>query len=211
MKPHNQYILTEHLKPIAVVSLLLLGVLLLLFVVHQQLSARIQKATLVQKQQLITSVLPAEVFDQIVSLKGRPLTDPLLGSQTSLVYLATQQGQPSAVVLQVSSNGYNGPVVLLIGILASGAISGLRVLTHQDSSALVGSIEDSSSAWMQTFIGTSLSNPSKPLWRVAKEGGAFDQFAGATITPRALIHSIRDALEYFAQNRTTLLSEQAYE
>ena len=61
--------------------------------------------------------------------------------------------------------------------------------------------------WITRFAGLSLGNPPDAQWAVKKDGGRFDQFAGATITPRAVVNGIRDGLRLFAANRKTLLEE----
>jgi electron transport complex protein RnfG len=65
----------------------------------------------------------------------------------------------------------------------------------------------SRSDWITRFNGLSLGNPPDAQWTVKKDGGPFDQFAGATITPRAVVNSIRDGLRLFAANRKPLLEE----
>ena len=47
--------------------------------------------------------------------------------------------------------------------------------------------------------------PAPENWAVRKDGGAFDQFVGATITPRAVVQAVYRALQYFEENRAMLL------
>jgi electron transport complex protein RnfG len=42
---------------------------------------------------------------------------------------------------------------------------------------------------------------------VKKDGGAFDQFAGATITPRAVVRAVKRGLELFAREKPRMLGE----
>ena len=53
-----------------------------------------------------------------------------------------------------------------------------------------------------------LGAPPVERWTVRKDGGEFDQFAGATITPRAVVVAVRKALEYHAGHRDQLYREQ---
>ena len=46
-------------------------------------------------------------------------------------------------------------------------------------------------------------------WKVKKEGGDFDQFTGATITPRAVVNQILKSLQYFENDRERLLTISA--
>jgi electron transport complex protein RnfG len=44
---------------------------------------------------------------------------------------------------------------------------------------------------------------------VRKDGGDFDQFTGATVTPRAVVGAVRNALLYFDTHRAELLAAPA--
>ncbi|MFO7705024.1 MAG: FMN-binding protein, partial [Halopseudomonas sp.] len=61
------------------------------------------------------------------------------------------------------------------------------------------------STWVLDFNGTSLSMPAPENWGVRKDGGDFDQFTGATITPRAVVQAVYRALQYFEAQRDQLL------
>ena len=61
------------------------------------------------------------------------------------------------------------------------------------------------SDWILSFNGKSLSNPQLSGWNVKKDQGVFDQFTGATITPRAVIHQIVRTLQYFNNDSERLL------
>jgi Na+-translocating ferredoxin:NAD+ oxidoreductase subunit G len=44
---------------------------------------------------------------------------------------------------------------------------------------------------------------------VRRDGGVFDQFTGATVTPRAVVRAVRDALVYFEAHRDELFAAPA--
>jgi len=69
------------------------------------------------------------------------------------------------------------------------------------------SLELEKSNWIFQFNGRSLENPPHERWKVKREGGEFDQFTGATITPRAVVKAVRKALEYFEGNQDWILKE----
>jgi electron transport complex protein RnfG len=96
---------------------------------------------------------------------------------------------------------------LLIGIDEAGKLLGVRVLQHTETPGLGDKIEVTRSDWITHFTGKSLGDPSDDKWAVKKDGGPFDQFSGATITPRAVVNTIRDGLRLFASQRDTLLKE----
>ncbi|MDO8696593.1 MAG: FMN-binding protein, partial [Pseudomonas sp.] len=49
-------------------------------------------------------------------------------------------------------------------------------------------------------------DPAESGWAVKKDQGQFDQFAGATITPRAVVKAVHQALRYFDAHQRELLS-----
>ena len=110
------------------------------------------------------------------------------------------------MVLPVTATGYAGDIEMLMSIRDDGRIAGVRVLIHKETPGLGDKIEISRSSWITGFNGTSLDNPGPGGWAVKKDGGAFDQFTGATITPRAVIGAIKGALEFFDTHKSTFLA-----
>ncbi len=107
----------------------------------------------------------------------------------------------------VAPDGYSGDIRLLVGILANGELAGVRVLNHRETPGLGDAIETRRSDWIRQFAGLSLDAPPANAWTVRKDGGEFDQFAGATITPRAVIKAVRQALVFFEQNQAILFAD----
>jgi electron transport complex protein RnfG len=130
--------------------------------------------------------------------------------QQVAAYRARRGGQPVAVILRFAAvDGYNGPIGLLLGIEADGRVAGVRVTSHRETPGLGDAIEADRSDWVLAFDGTSLDNPAAPGWTVRRDGGAFDQFTGATITPRAVVKAVHLALEYHERNRDILYDTAA--
>ena len=94
-------------------------------------------------------------------------------------------------------NGYNGNIRLLTGIDTHNQLLGVRVITHKETPGLGDRIETRKSKWIEQFNGLSLSNPTQSQWKVRRDGGVFDAFTGATITPRAIVTATYQMLEYF--------------
>jgi electron transport complex protein RnfG len=120
-------------------------------------------------------------------------------------YQATLEGKVTAVVLPLTAIGYAGDIKMLMAIREDGRIAGVRVLIHKETPGLGDNIEISRSPWITGFNGKSLSDPRPSGWAVKKDGGAFDQFTGATITPRAVVGSIKGALEFFEAHKAAFL------
>ncbi|HAY41085.1 MAG TPA: electron transport complex subunit RsxG [Gammaproteobacteria bacterium] len=97
-------------------------------------------------------------------------------------------------------NGYNGDIRLLTGVDKDNNLLGVRVIAHKETPGLGDKIDIRKSNWIDQFTGLSLSNPPKSKWKVKRDGGAFDSFTGATITPRAIVSASYQVLEYFDQH-----------
>ncbi|WP_114011059.1 electron transport complex subunit RsxG [Cohaesibacter intestini] len=124
-----------------------------------------------------------------------------------LVYPARLGGQLEAVAYQTTALGYGGPILVLLGVDKDGQLLGVRVLQHAETPGLGDKIEADRSDWITRFAGLSLGNLLPEKWAVKKDGGAFDQFSGATITPRAVVRSVKQGLQFFEQNKAKLLAQ----
>jgi len=125
--------------------------------------------------------------------------------QTVTTYRARLDGKAVAVILKmVAVNGYNGKINLLVGINENGTLCGVRVTSHKETPGLGDAIEVERNDWILGFYGRALDNPPPDGWAVKRDGGEFDQFTGATVTPRAVVQAVRLALEFFAEHKSFL-------
>jgi electron transport complex protein RnfG len=120
------------------------------------------------------------------------------------VYRALEGLDVTAVAFETVGQGYAGPIRVLLGIGADGRILGARVLAHSETPGLGDKIEIGRDDWITAFDGRDLTDPPPERWAVKKDGGVFDQFSGATITPRAVVAAIKSGLETFAAQRDAL-------
>lgn len=140
------------------------------------------------------------------------LSSPLLagsknGQATQTAYIARKDGYAIAIAMtSTAPNGYNGNIELIIAINMDDTVSGVRVLKHQETPGLGDKVELRKSDWITSFSGQKLLSEKDSRWAVAKDGGIFDQFTGATITPRAVVKAVRKALLYFKDNKNSLLT-----
>ncbi len=132
----------------------------------------------------------------------------LLGNKTpSTANIARLDGLPVAVILEaIAHDGYSGKIKLLVAIQKDGTISGVRVIAHTETPGLGDYIDIAKANWIKLFDQESLKKTSGANWKVTKDGGTFDYMAGATITPRAVIKAVHQALQYFEQNKANLLA-----
>ena len=155
----------------------------------------------------LNALLPAEKLDNDIASDTLQLAaSPLLGTESeSTAYRARLVGEPVAVVFNsIAPNGYNGKIHLLIGIYRDGSLAGVRAVKHAETPGLGDGIEIRKSDWILGFNNKSLASPSPDSWSVKRDGGVFDQFTGATITPRAIVETVKSTLIYYRDNAETL-------
>jgi Na+-translocating ferredoxin:NAD+ oxidoreductase subunit G len=105
----------------------------------------------------------------------------------------------SGVVLQLFIQGWGGKIQFIMGVDANGEITGVRVINHKETPGLADKIEVAKSPWITSFNGKSLANTEEKKWAVKKDGGEYDQFAGATITPRAVVKGVHQGMLFYQQ------------
>lgn len=169
----------------------------------------IERSQQAEKRALVAQTLAPGSFDN--DLIGEAVTLPAnkqLGlKRPGSAYIARKNGIANAVVLEAAApDGYAGEIRLLIGIQADGRLAGVRVTGHMETPGLGDYIDIARGPWIQQFSGKSLTDPADAAWKVRKDGGAFDYLAGATVTPRAVIKAVNQALHYFDKNKAALLA-----
>ncbi len=147
----------------------------------------------------LTAILPKDQYDNPLLQDYLDVSAPNeLGTEATRVYRARRQGRPVAVILSpVIARGYSGAIDLIVGIRAGGTLAGVRVLSHKETPGLGDRIDVEKSPWILGFTGKSLDNPPLDRWRVKRDGGEFDQFTGATITPRAVVAAVKKSLLWY--------------
>lgn len=183
---------------------ILLGVGALL-VVSQITEPKIQQA---QKETLLSTfhqIVPDEEYDNdplqdTLEIRDQKALKLLGAPQPVTIYRLRKNNQPVAVIFTVTApDGYSGDIHLLIGVYADGRVAGVRVLEHRETPGLGDKIELKKSRWILSFNGLKLRDDNANQWAVKKDGGMFDQFTGATITPRAVVKTIKNALIFVNQ------------
>ncbi|UHD18283.1 electron transport complex subunit RsxG [Thiocapsa bogorovii] len=180
----------------------------LVAVTHHLMDGRIAENQRIAMQSKFESIIPDGQFDNdpledLIHVSARDL----LGAENTSVYRVRKAGEPIAVILDpVVPDGYAGPIQLLVSVLRDGSVGGVRVLYHHETPGLGDRIEERKSDWVLSFDGKSLSNPTLEGWAVKRDGGEFDQFTGATITPRAIVQAVKNTLIYVQQQGETLFA-----
>lgn len=163
---------------------------------------KVEEAALLQ-------VVSRDSHDNSMLDDTQPLMDQeLLGLREAKKSFIARRGKDAVAVIvpAVAREGYSGDIELIVGVDAQGEVTGVRVLAHRETPGLGDGIEYKKSDWVDSFIGRSLKNTADALWGVHKDGGVFDQFTGATITPRAVIKAVKQSLQYVEQERESLFA-----
>ena len=124
-----------------------------------------------------------------------------LGSDEALpLWRLRRGGVAVAFVVDAVAQGYGGPLRLRLGIARDGRLLGARVLAHGESRGRGDAFEHDGGRWLAALAGRSLQDLPAERWRVRRDGGDFDQFAGATVTPRAILARIQAVLLAYADH-----------
>ncbi|EHD21492.1 MULTISPECIES: electron transport complex subunit RsxG [Brenneria] len=174
------------------------GTTALTAVVNSLTAPTIAQQTALQQKRLLDQVVPAELYNNDMQRECYIVTDSALGTASAQrVFIARKDGAPvAAAVESIAPDGYSGAIYLLVGADFNGNVLGARVTEHHETPGLGDKIEVRISDWITRFSGQSVQNSHDARWAVKKEGGAFDQFTGATITPRAVINSVKRSTLY---------------
>jgi len=182
---------------------------LLLATVFDVTRAPIEASEKAARLSLFKEILPAENYDNdLLASQVTIAPNALLGnSLPSIANVAKQQQQTAGVILEaIAHDGYSGDIKLLIAIRADGSISGVRVLAHKETPGLGDYIDIAHGNWIKLFDNESLEKTAAEKWQVKKDGGQYDYMVGATITPRAVVKAVKQALQFYQQNKQTLFA-----
>lgn len=179
--------------------------IVLLLVVRVITAPSIADAERNQMLMTMNQVLPESLYDNdllgdILVMSDRRVNEQLGNHESTTFYRARKQNQPAGVIFQVTApNGYSGEIVLLVAVKADYSIAGVRVLKHRETPGLGDKIDIRKDDWIRSFddltitIDNAIQRDTR--WAVKKDGGQFDQFTGATITPRAVIKAVHNAVQ----------------
>ncbi len=164
-----------------------------------------------EQQQLLRtlhSIIDPSRYDNDIANDCIMVSAPALGSDNvKTAYIARKTGQVVAVAMtSTAPRGYNGNIDFIMAINIDGTVSGVRVLKHQETPGLGDKIEIKKNDWINSFTGKKILSDDDSRWAVSKDNGMFDQFTGATITPRAVVKGVKDTLNYFTKNKAMLLT-----
>lgn len=197
------------------------GLLLLLFALvtagilastYEGTKEKISEAERRAAEKALLEIIPQSRFDNDLLLDTISLPESaqaLLGKVSGEdIYVARKNNTIIAVIIPaVVPDGYSGDIKLITGVNTDGTIAGVRILTHKETPGLGDKIDIKKSEWITSFTGRSLQNPNASGWNVKKNGGEFDQFTGATITPRAVVKQVYKILQFVEEHQKSLFTQ----
>lgn len=192
---------------LAVVAAVLTALLALVASVTRERIASNEQAWIKQR---LDALVPPGTHDNDLLTDSISVTAPdLLGSSLPVkIYRARRAGAPVAAVLRpIAPDGYRGPIELLVAIGQDGRLIGVQVIRHEETPGLGDAFESRDVHWLERFRGLSLTQPPLQRWTVRRDGGDFDAFTGATITPRVIVKAVRNALEYYQRNSERIFDQ----
>lgn len=201
--------------PIAIAGLVLSAFAIvgvsLVAVTHAATADRIaanDRMTMLKKLEAI--VPPGSIGNDPIADRIEVQASELLGSPSTSVYRVRKDGEAVALVLNpVVPDGYAGPIKLLVAVMKDGSLGGVRVVSHHETPGLGDRIEERRTDWVLGFAGKSLDNPSEDKWKVKRDGGVYDQFTGATITPRSVVKAVANTLRFVKAQGNDLYTQPA--
>lgn len=204
----NNPLLNELSKPVLYLLAFALAGTLILAGINAATESRIAENERTALLQRIEQLLAGQSYDNDPLLDSLTINDNALAGTPVTVYRLRQQNKPMAAVYDLTTpNGYSGSIRLVVGVNHDQSIGGVRVVSHRETPGLGDKIELAKNDWILSFNGKSLNNPTSEQWAVRKDGGVFDQFTGATITPRAIVNTVRDALLWSSQHQQRLFEQ----
>ena len=193
-----------------IVRLMLFGLITSLFVGLVYVVTKpviIEAKEQARQEKLYLLAAPLLANGRIASPVQRELPDDAPASfenPLSITPIVTDVEQLGVVLPITAVQGYSGPIQLLLALDQQQRIVGVRAIEHRETPGLGDQIETRKSDWMLAFNGLRYDDLAPDGWAVQNDGGQFDSFTGATITPRAVVDALKETLAYLARHPVIL-------
>lgn len=173
------------------VALICIGISM---IIYQLTKSQIANQIAMQQQTLLHEVVPHDMYTNDL-LKSCYIPNQKKYPLISQLYVAKKDGKITAYVMQaIAPNGYSGNIIILVATTPAGEVLGVRVVQQNETPGLGDKIELAISDWVLSFKNKIVDHKDLKMWAVKKDGGTFDQFSGATITPRAVVGSVKNSV-----------------
>lgn len=191
---------------VAALAVVMLVVSAILAALNENTRDRIEEAELRDTQISLAQVLP-EGYNDNNLVKDVGTLDSADGPIT--IHISRKNGEVNGAVMELADKGYGGRIAMVVGVDRKGKVLGVRVTRHKETPGLGDKIDADKGDWIHSFESRQLGDPPAEKWAVKKDGGIFDQFAGATITPRGVVRGVKRALETYAAHQAQIVATPA--
>ena len=194
----------QHSKSWIVIASAAISAAIIVYGVMQLTSLRIAHNEQAWLEAQINVLVPSTMHDNDMLSDNITLNVPesFDTNDPVVIYRARRNGLPIAAVMHaIAPDGYGGPIELLVAVNYDGEILGVRILSHHETTGIGNAFESPESHWLHDFKGHSIHRPDSAGWNVRKDGGDFEQFTSATITPRAIIKAVQRTLDFYQRHR----------
>lgn len=166
--------------------------------VYTMTKSVIAEQAAMKQRQLFEQIISPDLYNNDMIAECYIVADESLGNSLShRVYIARKDDKPVAAAIESTApDGYSGAIQLLVAADFAGHVLGSRVTEHNETPGLGDKIDTRISDWITHFSGKSINPQHHVKWAVKKDGGEFDQFTGATITPRAVVNAVNRTAIY---------------
>ncbi|WP_448549229.1 electron transport complex subunit RsxG [Thalassotalea fusca] len=187
----------------AIVATTIVGIISLLT------QPRIERQEQAQLLNTLASIIEPSSHNNDLYQDCHLLNDQSFSSKLQTYYIAKKDDNPVAIAITTSApDGYNGNIDLIVAMTLDGTVSGVRTLKHQETPGLGDKIELRKDDWILSFADNHVESEKDMRWGVRKDGGVFDQFTGATITPRAVVNTVKRTVLYVNEHKDSLLANE---
>ena len=198
-------------KNIAVLGIVALISGITVFTIHSITKGFIAKSESRYAKRFLFQVVPSanytnDILTDTINIPKKYFS--MLGIESGEIHLVKINGRLiSIIVPSIAHDGYSGKIKILVGINLDGSIVSVRVVSHKETPGLGDKMEVDKSDWILNFNKKSLKNLESKSWKVKTDGGYFDQFTGATITPNAIIKQVHETLRYYEMDKSRIIKE----
>jgi Na+-translocating ferredoxin:NAD+ oxidoreductase subunit G len=182
----------ERINMIVVLTLFGLASGLVLAWTDSATRAPIREARRMETLGALQTVLPACDNDVVADARtfensGRVWTN----------YVARLTGAYAGAAFESETDGYGGPIRLMVGVRADGSVNGIEILLADKETPGLGS-KIREPAFRKQFMGRGAADTK---WcEVKKDGGELDAITGATISSRAVAKAVKAGLDAHARH-----------
>ena len=165
-----------------------------LFAICVVISAALAGTNLLTRDRIAQQeLLKAEESRKIVL----PAAEEFESQEDGAYYTGTAGGQLVGYVFETESSGYGGTVSVMTGISGEGAITGVVILSHEETPGLGANAEKAE--FLDQYLQSAPEGGLSVIKYQTPGEGQIEAITGATITSTAVTNAVNQAIEQYYQ------------